>query len=39
MKDFDKERNQIDEEAVEFLRKGLFAEHPDKCPCYVHFAI
>ena len=39
MKDFYKERNQIEKEAIEFLKSGLFAEHPDDCPQYVHFAI
>lgn len=39
MKDFYKERNQIEEEAIEFLKNGLYAEHPENCPQYVHFGI
>ena len=39
MKYIYKKRNQIEQEAIEFLKNGLFAEHPDDCPNTVHFAI
>lgn len=39
MKDFYKAREQLEKEAIEFLRNGLYAEHPDDCPRYVHFGI
>ena len=39
MKDFYRERDQIEKEAIEFLKEGLFADRPDDCPKYVHFAI
>ena len=39
MKDLYKERERIEEEAIGFLRKELYAARPDDCPRYVHFAI
>ncbi len=39
MKNFYKAREQIDGEAIEYLREGLYADHPDDCPRYVHFGI
>ncbi len=39
MKNFDKAREAIDGEAIEYLRDGLYADRSDDCPCYVHFGI
>lgn len=39
MKDFFKERERLEEEAIDFLKSSLYAGHPEDCPRYVHFAI
>ncbi len=39
MKSFDQIREQLDEAAIEFLRNGLYADCPNDCPRYVHFAM
>ena len=39
MKSFDRERERLDEEAIGFLRNGLYADRQDDCPIYVHFGI
>ena len=39
MQRFERAREQLDGEAIDFLRNGLYAGRPDDCPCYVHFGI
>lgn len=37
MKNIEKMRDRINDEAIEFLRKGLYADRQDDCPEYVYF--
>lgn len=39
MKNFYKARERLEEEAIGFLKSGLYSEHPENCPQYVHFGI
>lgn len=39
MKTIEKLRDQINDEAIVFLRNGLYAENPDSCPPYLGVSI
>ncbi|MDE6407969.1 MAG: GNAT family N-acetyltransferase [Anaeroplasmataceae bacterium] len=39
MKDIYEAKSQIEDEAIEFLRNGIYAEHPNDCPDYLNCRI